>query len=688
MLIDKIIIILSIFSSLIFCIFLIKSILKFPAGNEKMVEISNIIATCAKIYLKRQYYTITIVSIFISIFIIIFFNKFYLYGFTIGVILSGASGYIGMLISVKANVRTTNAIRIENLSKALKISFTGGGITGLLVINFSLLSIYLFYSSLIYLEINIKIILNSLLSLAFGASLISIFARLGGGIFTKAADIGADLVGKLEIGIPEDDYRNPAAIADNVGDNVGDCAGMAADLYETSCVTTIATMILLNIFLNDTKILYFPLILISLSIFATIIGIKLIKLINNNVMQSLYRSFIITLILLTIFIFTYIIYIYGWNNKIIYSNYIITGKEIFFTSFIGILLTLILVIITEYYTSTKYKPVQSIAEISTKGHAPNIIQGLAISMEATALPVIVIIIAMLLAYKISGLIGIAISAISMVSLSGIIITLDAYGPITDNAGGIAQMANLSDKIRKETDILDSVGNTTKAITKGYAIGSAGLGSIILFITYIEDIKYYFKDIILNFSLENPFVIAGLFYGGIIPYLFSSFSMKAVGKVAGKVVNEVRTQFSNEKKVDENFKPNYNKVVDLLTKEAIKEMIIPALLPIILPILLYYGILLFFDKTNAFITLGAMLVGTIIIGLFLAIAMTSGGGAWDNAKKYIENNNYGGKNSIAHQASITGDMVGDPYKDTAGPAINPLIKVSNIISLFIVIFVAN
>ncbi len=688
MLIDKIIIILSIFSSFIFCIFLIKSILKFPAGNEKMVEISNIIATCAKIYLKRQYYTITIVSIFISIFIIIFFNKFYLYGFTIGVILSGASGYIGMLISVKANVRTTNAIRIENLSKALKISFTGGGITGLLVINFSLLSIYLFYSSLIYLEINIKIILNSLLSLAFGASLISIFARLGGGIFTKAADIGADLVGKLEIGIPEDDYRNPAAIADNVGDNVGDCAGMAADLYETSCVTTIATMILLNIFLNDTKILYFPLILISLSIFATIIGIKLIKLINNNVMQSLYRSFIITLILLTIFIFTYIIYIYGWNNKIIYSNYIITGKEIFFTSFIGILLTLILVIITEYYTSTKYKPVQSIAEISTKGHAPNIIQGLAISMEATALPVIVIIIAMLLAYKISGLIGIAISAISMVSLSGIIITLDAYGPITDNAGGIAQMANLSDKIRKETDILDSVGNTTKAITKGYAIGSAGLGSIILFITYIEDIKYYFKDIILNFSLENPFVIAGLFYGGIIPYLFSSFSMKAVGKVAGKVVNEVRTQFSNEKKVDENFKPNYNKVVDLLTKEAIKEMIIPALLPIILPILLYYGILLFFDKTNAFITLGAMLVGTIIIGLFLAIAMTSGGGAWDNAKKYIENNNYGGKNSIAHQASITGDMVGDPYKDTAGPAINPLIKVSNIISLFIVIFVAN
>lgn len=688
MLITSLLITLSIAISFIMCLYFIKTILDFPNGTAKMIEIAQIIETCAKVYLKRQYTIIILVSFVIAFLIFILLDKFYVLGFIIGVSLSSLSGYIGMLISVKANVRTTNAARIETLAKALKLAFTAGGITGLLVINLSLLGVFIFYVFLNYLELNNKIIINSLLSLALGASLISIFARLGGGIFTKAADIGADLTGKLDLGISEDDYRNPATIADNVGDNVGDCAGMAADLYETCCVTNIASMALITILCNNQKLLLYPLTLTSLSIFATIIGITSIKLINNNIMHSLYRSFFITITGSIIFMLLYVLLIFGWNNDIVTSNYHINGKNIFYCSLIGILLTLILMLITEYYTSTQYSPVKNIAKISQHGAAPNIIYGLAVSMESTALPTLSIIIAMLLSYNIMGIIGITIAATSMVSLSGIIITLDAYGPITDNAGGIAEMAKLSEDVRKKTDLLDAVGNTTKAITKGYAIGSAGLGSLVLFITYTEDLKYYFNTITFNFSLENPFVITGLFFGGIIPYLFSSLSMKAVGTVAGKVVNEIKGQFLNKETIDENFKPNYTIVIDILTKESIKEMILPSLLPIILPLSLYFLIYLFFNKNSAFSSLGGMLLGTIIIGFFLAISMTSGGGAWDNAKKYIENNNYGGKNSLAHKAAITGDMVGDPYKDTAGPAINPLIKVSNIISLFIILLVAQ
>lgn len=677
----------SIIIAILSCFYFIINIIKFPKGTSKMIEIANTIEICAKTYLKRQYYTISIVSIIIGILIFIFFNKFYFYGFFIGVILSSLCGYIGMLISVKANVRTTNAIRLSGLNSALNIAFKSGGVTGLMVISSSLLSIFLFYKILIYSNLEHKEILNSLLSLALGASLISIFARLGGGIFTKSADIGADLVGKLEIGIPEDDYRNPATIADNVGDNVGDCAGMAADLYETCCVTNIASIILLSMHIDNITIILYPLILSALSIFATLIGIIFIKLTGTNVMYALYRSFFITIASLIIFILLYIIINLGWTNTLLISNITLTGKNIFLCSLTGIFLTTIIIFITEYYTSTKYNPVKSIAEISNKGHAPNIIQGLAVSMESTTLPVFAIIITMLLSYKIMGLIGITVSAASMVSLSGIIITLDAYGPITDNAGGIAEMSKLDQNIRDKTDILDSVGNTTKAITKGYAISSAGLGSLILFITYTEDLKYYFKNIDLNFSLENPFVIAGLFFGGIIPYIFSSYSMKAVGKVAAKVVNEIHNQFSKTSNINY-FIPDYIKVTDLITKEAIKEMIIPSLQPIFLPIFLYIIIFILFDKSEAFVALGSMLLGTIITGIFLAISMTSGGGAWDNAKKYIENGNFGGKQSDAHKAAITGDMVGDPYKDTAGPAINPLIKVSNIISLFIIIFVAK
>ncbi len=691
MLIDQLLIVISIFVSIICCVYFIYTVLALKPGTVKMIEIANTIELCAKVYLKRQYFTILIVSLIISIIIFILFDKFYVLGFIIGAFLSGVSGYIGMLISVKANVRTTNAIRLYGLEHGLKVAFKSGGITGLIVINFSLLGVFLFYYILTMLGLDNKIIFNSLLSLGFGASLISIFARIGGGIFTKSADIGADLVGKLELGIPEDDYRNPAAIADNVGDNVGDCAGMAADLYETCCVTNIATMVLINIMFDSylsAEFILFPLVLTALAIFATILGIIFIKLINNNVMLSLYRCLGIVTILFVLFLIIYISLRFGWNYNFNYAIYSITIKHIFYCCLCGIFLTLIIVLITEYYTSTSYLPVRSIAAISNKGHAPNIIQGLAISMESTVLPVCMIVVTILISYYFAGIIGLAIATTSMVSLSGIIITLDAYGPITDNAGGIAEMAKLSNEIRQKTDILDSVGNTTKAITKGYAISSAALGSLILFITYTEDLHYYFNNINLTFSLTDPFVIIGLFLGGIIPYLFSSFSMKSVGVVSSKVVHEIRLQFENFDVQDSNFKPNYKKVVDLLTKESIKEMIVPSLLPILLPVLFYCIIFIFFGKYSAFIVLGSMLLGVIVIGVFLAISMTSGGGAWDNAKKYIENGNYGGKNSLAHSAAITGDMVGDPYKDTAGPAINPLIKVINLTALLIVIFVSK
>ncbi|HIH2763107.1 MAG TPA: sodium-translocating pyrophosphatase [Candidatus Azoamicus sp.] len=691
MLINESIIILSIIISSIIALIFIKEIMSFPQGTEEMIKISNIIQSCSKTYLKRQYKTILYASIIISILMIIFLNYYYFLGFIIGAFFSGIAGYLGMSVSVKANVRTTNAVKIHGLKEGLNIAFKSGCITGLFVINLSVLAIFLFYYFLTFIGLDVKTILNSLLSLGFGASLISVFARLGGGIFTKAADIGADLVGKLEIGIPEDDPRNPAVIADNVGDNVGDCAGMAADLYETHCVTNIAAMILFSIFFKDNlnkDLILLPLVLTSLSIFATLIGIFFAKLKNENVIHALYTSFLTTSFCSLILVYMYTTLFFGWENEIKSTITILTGKKIFLCFATGIFLTIALVFITEYYTSYKYNPVISIAKISDKGHAPNIIQGLAVSMEATFLPVLVIIFSIIASYKICGIIGIAIAAIGMASLVGIIVALDAYGPVTDNAGGIAEMTKLDIDVRKKTDILDSVGNITKAITKGYAIGSAALGALVLFITYTEDLNFYFNNINLQFSLTDPFVIIGLFFGGMIPYLFSSLSLKAVGDVANKIVQAVRLQFLNKDVLENKVAPDYNKIVDILTQESIKKMILPSMLPLIMPIFLYTIIYLIIDKNSAFIALGSTLLGTIIIGLFLAISMTSGGGAWDNAKKYIENGNYGGKGSLAHKASITGDMVGDPYKDTAGPAINPLIKVTNIIALLLIIFISK
>ena len=690
MFINEIIIIVSIFFALFFCIFFIKNILSFAPGNNKMIEIAGIIESGAKIYLKRQYKTIFFVSLILLLFIFLSLGVYYVLGFIIGAVFSSFIGYVGMLISVKANVRTTNAIRVSGLSKGLDIAFKSGSITGLFVISLSICGIFLFYSFLNYIGVNDRVVFSSLISLGFGASFISIFARLGGGIFTKGADIGADLVGKLELGIPEDDIRNPAVIADNVGDNVGDCAGMAADLYETCCVTIIASMVLFGILCTDkSSIILYPLILGALSIFSTIIGIFFVKLKNDDVMSTLYRGFFVSSLCSVLFIFIYIVFFLGWNKSFVFSSHVIFGKDFFYASTVGIVLTICLVFITEYYTSVKYFPVRDIARVSTKGHAPNIIQGLAFAMESTSLPVLCVIGSILVSYQIAGVIGIAIAATSMVSLSGMIVALDAYGPVTDNAGGIAEMSKLDETVRKKTDILDSVGNVTKAITKGYAIGSAGLGSLVLFFVYVEDLNFYFSNLNLIFSLKDPFVLAGLFFGGMIPYLFASFSMRSVGNVASKVVDEVRSQFLNIKGIiDGSAKPDYNSVIDLLTKEAIKEMLLPSLLPILLPIFLYSFIHIFFGQQNAFISLGGMLLGTIIIGIFLAISMTSGGGAWDNAKKYIEDGNFGGKGSDAYKAAVTGDMVGDPYKDTAGPAINPLIKVVNIVALLIIIFISR
>lgn len=681
------IIIIGVVFSFVFSLFFIRKILIYPMGNPKMVDIANNIKSCAKAYLKRQYFTIFIVSILLSIFIYFLLGKYYVFGFFIGACFSSFVGYVGMLISVNANVRTANAAYLDGLSKAFDIAFKAGSVTGLLVIGFGLLGIFIFYKLLLFFNLEMRVIMHSLIALGLGASFISVFARLGGGIFTKGADIGADLVGKLEIGIPEDDPRNPAVIADNVGDNVGDCAGMAADLYETYCVTIVATMVLLFILSDESSkiLVLYPLIVGSFCVFSTIIGVLFVKLSDTKIMRALYKSFLLSAFFSLFFIFLFIKFFIGFNSVFYFESFKLTGFSIFYCSIVGIVLTFFLVLITEYYTSTSFYPVRTISSSSTKGHAPNIIQGLAFSMESTALPVFFVILAILVSYNIGGIIGVSLSAASMVSLSGIIVTLDAYGPVTDNAGGIAEMSNMSHDVRVITDSLDAVGNTTKAVTKGYAIGSAGLGSLVLFITYTKDLEYYFPNYDLVFSLKDPFVIVGLFFGGIIPYLFSSFSIRAVGYVAGKVVDEVRYQFLNVSGIMQgSVRPDYEKVIDLLTKASISEMVLPATLPVICPVLFYLFIYIIFGQINAFIALGSMILGIIIIGIFLAISMTSGGGAWDNAKKYIEDGNFGGKGSFAHQAAVTGDMVGDPYKDTAGPAINPLIKVVSIISLLLIV----
>ena len=674
-----------------------KNILNSSAGNSKMQDIASAIQIGAKAYLARQYKTIAIVGIVVLVIVSIAFSPLVGLGYLIGAALSGIAGYVGMLVSVEANVRTAEASR-KGLSQGLSIAFKSGAVTGMLVAGLALLSIAVYYYLLLSYGVDEREIVNALVALGFGASLISIFARLGGGIFTKGADVGADLVGKVEAGIPEDDPRNPAVIADNVGDNVGDCAGMAADLFETYAVTIVATMVLSSIFFHgDLNMMVYPLSIGGACILTSIIGTFFVKLgKSKNIMAALYKGFIVTAITSLIILYPITDYVLGLENTYSVSNKSFTGMSLYICGVIGLVITGLLIWVTEYYTGTNYRPVKSVASSSTTGHGTNVIQGLAVSMEATAIPALIIVGGILLTNYIAGLFGIAIAVTTMLALAGMVVALDAYGPVTDNAGGIAEMSNLPKNVRKTTDALDAVGNTTKAVTKGYAIGSAGLGALVLFAAYTEDIKHFSKvtgskleGIVVTFDLSNPFVVVGLLVGGMLPYLFGSMGMQAVGRAGGAVVVEVRRQFKKIPGImKRKAKPDYGKLVDLLTKAAIKEMIVPSLLPVLSPIVLYLFILPIGGQVAALSAVGAMLLGVIITGLFVAISMTAGGGAWDNAKKYIEDGNFGGKGSEAHKAAVTGDTVGDPYKDTAGPAVNPMIKITNIVALLLLAVIAS
>ena len=683
--------------SIVYGYFTGRHILSLSAGNSKMQEIASAIQVGAKAYLNRQYKTIAIVGVVVLVIISYTFSILVGLGYLIGAVLSGIAGYVGMLVSVQANVRTAEASR-KGLAQGLSIAFKSGAVTGMLVAGLALLSITVYYYFLLKAHVEERELITALIALGFGASLISIFARLGGGIFTKGADVGADLVGKVEAGIPEDDPRNPAVIADNVGDNVGDCAGMAADLFETYAVTIVATMVLSSIFFHgDMNMMIYPLTIGGACILTSILGTFFVSLgKSKNIMAALYKGFIVTAVSSLAILYPVTDWVIGFDSIYTVNDKTFTGMSLYYCGVIGLAITGLLIWVTEYYTGTNYRPVQSIASSSTTGHGTNVIQGLAVSMEATAIPALIIVAGILFTNSIAGLYGIAIAVTTMLAIAGMVVALDAYGPVTDNAGGIAEMSNLPKKVRKTTDALDAVGNTTKAVTKGYAIGSAGLGALVLFSAYTEDIKFFSKvpgsnleNVTVTFELSNPFVVVGLLVGGMLPYLFASMGMQAVGRAGGAVVIEVRRQFKKIPGImKRKAKPDYGKLVDLLTKAAIKEMIIPSLLPVLSPIVLYMIILPIGGQVAALSSLGAMLLGVIVTGLFVAISMTAGGGAWDNAKKYIEDGKYGGKGSEAHKAAVTGDTVGDPYKDTAGPAINPMIKITNIVALLLLAVIAG
>jgi len=684
--------------AILYGVYAIRSIMAADAGNERMQEIAFAIQQGAAAYLNRQYTTIAIVGAIIAVLVGWLLGLKVAIGFLVGATLSGVAGYIGMLVSVRANVRTTQAAS-ESLGAGLSIAFRSGAVTGMLVAGLALLSVSVYFvvlTQFMGLDPSGREVIDALVALGFGASLISIFARLGGGIFTKGADVGGDLVGKVEAGIPEDDPRNPATIADNVGDNVGDCAGMAADLFETYAVTIVATMVLASIFFNDLAMMVYPLTIGATCIVTSIIGTFFVRLgSNNSIMGALYKGFIASAVLSLIALY-FVTDNYIGLGEIENSGF--TGMDLYICGVLGLVITGLIIWITEYYTGVNYRPVKSVAAASVTGHGTNVIQGLAVSMEATALPAVVIVAGIISTYSLAGLFGIAIAVSTMLALAGMVVALDAFGPVTDNAGGIAEMADLPEDVRNTTDALDAVGNTTKAVTKGYAIGSAGLGALVLFAAYTEDLKYfsansetftYFANVTVDFSLSNPYVVAGLFLGGLLPYLFGAMGMMAVGRAGGAIVEEVRRQFREKPGImTGEEKPDYKAAVDLLTRSAIKEMIIPSMLPVLSPIAVYFIFEQIAGRGAAFSALGAMLLGVIVTGLFVALSMTAGGGAWDNAKKYIEDGNHGGKGSEAHKAAVTGDTVGDPYKDTAGPAINPMIKITNIVALLLLAVLAH